>query len=66
MAQEDDDEDAIYFENPHFNGEQAKVREPERDRAGQDEQAMLAESLKLSTQSFEHLEAPENNSHSAD
>ena len=46
MAQEDDDEDAIYFENPHFNGEQAKVREPERDRAGQDE---LAESLKLST-----------------
>ena len=58
LAKEDEDEDAVYFDNPYFNGEQAQVRDPERERVGQG-QAMLAESLKLSTQSFEHLEGPE-------
>lgn len=49
MAKEDDDEDedAVYFENPYFS-EEAKVRDPERDRVDQRGAPGLAASLQLS------------------
>jgi len=31
LALEEEDEDAVYFDNPYF-AEEAKVREPEKDR----------------------------------